>query len=141
MNAWYLLGTGPPQTVGTGLFVDSEFALVNPNRNDLKKRVEAWHHSHHPADRIHLEPAVTSLLEGPAPKTRPGRPGLEAACGQRRPRSWRRVTAIVGLLSVAIVVAMTVGTAGAAALEKPVAALLFAVGAVAAPALVMVDQP
>lgn len=41
MNDWLMLGIGLALTVGTGLFVASEFALVNLDRNDLEKRREA----------------------------------------------------------------------------------------------------
>ncbi|PPG38003.1 hemolysin family protein [Pseudoclavibacter sp. RFBA6] len=38
MNEWMMLGIGLVLTVGTGLFVASEFALVNLDRNDLENR-------------------------------------------------------------------------------------------------------
>ncbi|MEU4565376.1 hemolysin family protein [Micromonospora sp. NPDC023956] len=38
MNEWILLGTGLLLTVGTGLFVAAEFALVNLDRGDLEAR-------------------------------------------------------------------------------------------------------
>lgn len=38
MNEWALLGVGLALTVGTGLFVASEFALVNLDRHDLERR-------------------------------------------------------------------------------------------------------
>ncbi|WP_416901941.1 hemolysin family protein [Micromonospora echinospora] len=38
MNEWILLGIGLLLTVGTGLFVASEFALVNLDRGDLEAR-------------------------------------------------------------------------------------------------------
>lgn len=38
MNDWLLLGVGFLLTVGTGLFVASEFSLVNLERNDLEAR-------------------------------------------------------------------------------------------------------
>jgi len=38
MNEWIMVGIGLVLTVGTGLFVASEFALVNLDRNDLEKR-------------------------------------------------------------------------------------------------------
>ena len=41
MNDWAMLGVGVLLTIGTGLFVASEFALVNLDRNDLEKRREA----------------------------------------------------------------------------------------------------
>lgn len=41
MNEWILLGVGLVLTVGTGLFVASEFALVNLDRHDLEKRQAA----------------------------------------------------------------------------------------------------
>lgn len=89
MNEWLMLGIGILLTVGTGLFVASEFALVNLNRHDLEKRAEAGEKRLGPTIRAlritstHLssaqlgitlttlltgytfEPAVTSLLEGP----------------------------------------------------------------------------
>ena len=89
MNEWALLGIGVVLTVGTGLFVASEFALVNLDRHDLEKRQAAGEKRLGPtigALRItstHLssaqlgitlttlltgytfEPAVSSLLEEP----------------------------------------------------------------------------
>jgi hypothetical protein len=47
----------------------------------------------------------------------------------------------VGLLSVAIVVALTLGNRRAAALKRPLAALLFVAGAVAAPLMVLFNEP
>ena len=41
MNEWIMLGIGLVLTVGTGLFVASEFALVNLDRHDLEKRQAA----------------------------------------------------------------------------------------------------
>ena len=38
MNEWVMLGIGVVLTVGTGIFVASEFALVNLDRNDLEQR-------------------------------------------------------------------------------------------------------
>ena len=40
MNEWVMLGIGLVLTVGTGLFVASEFALVNLDRHDLETRRE-----------------------------------------------------------------------------------------------------
>ncbi|MCD9198347.1 hemolysin family protein [Aeromicrobium wangtongii] len=40
MNEWIMLGIGLALTVGTGLFVASEFALVNLDRNELEARQE-----------------------------------------------------------------------------------------------------
>ena len=40
MNEWLLVGIGLVLTVGTGLFVASEFALVNLDRHDLEQRRE-----------------------------------------------------------------------------------------------------
>ena len=40
MNEWLLLAAGLVLTLGTGLFVASEFALVNLDRSDLEKRQE-----------------------------------------------------------------------------------------------------
>ena len=40
MNEWVMLGVGLVLTVGTGLFVASEFALVNLDRHDLEARRE-----------------------------------------------------------------------------------------------------
>ncbi|MGM7669120.1 hemolysin family protein [Microbacterium sp. A93] len=89
MNEWMMLGIGLVLTVGTGLFVASEFALVNLDRNDLENRQSRGEKRLGPtikALRItstHLssaqlgitlttlltgytfEPAVSSLLEGP----------------------------------------------------------------------------
>ncbi len=89
VNEWTLLGIGLVLTVGTGLFVASEFALVNLDRHDLEKRAEMGERrlgSTISALRItstHLssaqlgitlttlltgytfEPAVSALLEGP----------------------------------------------------------------------------
>lgn len=44
MNEWILLGLGLLLTVGTGLFVASEFALVNLDRADLEARRERGEH-------------------------------------------------------------------------------------------------
>ena len=38
MSEWILLGIGLLLTIGTGLFVASEFALVNLDRSDLEAR-------------------------------------------------------------------------------------------------------
>ncbi|MGL3151647.1 hemolysin family protein [Microbacterium sp. A82] len=89
MNEWVMLGIGLVLTVGTGLFVASEFALVNLDRNDLENRQSRGEKRLGPtikALRItstHLssaqlgitlttlltgytfEPAVSSLLSGP----------------------------------------------------------------------------
>ena len=89
MNEWVMVGIGLLLTVGTGLFVASEFALVNLDRNDLEKRRDRGEKSLGPtiaALRItstHLsgaqlgitlttlltgytfEPAISSLLAGP----------------------------------------------------------------------------
>ncbi|CAN5516664.1 hemolysin family protein [soil metagenome] len=89
MNEWVMLGIGLVLTVGTGIFVASEFALVNLDRHDLEKRRAGGEKRLGPtisALRItstHLssaqlgitlttlltgytfEPAVSSLLEGP----------------------------------------------------------------------------
>lgn len=89
MNEWVMLSIGLVLTVGTGLFVASEFALVNLDRNDLENRQSRGEKRLGPtikALRItstHLssaqlgitlttlltgytfEPAVSSLLEGP----------------------------------------------------------------------------
>ena len=40
MNEWVMLAIGLVLTVGTGLFVASEFALVNLDRHDLETRRE-----------------------------------------------------------------------------------------------------
>src|SRR5215218_7846664 len=84
-----MVGIGLLMTVGTGLFVASEFALVNLDRNDLEKRQERGEKRLGPTIRAlritstHLsgaqlgitlttlltgytfEPAISSLLEGP----------------------------------------------------------------------------
>jgi CBS domain containing-hemolysin-like protein len=89
VNEWALLGIGLVLTVGTGVFVAAEFALVNLDRHDLETRAEAGEKRLGPtinALRItstHLssaqlgitlttlltgytfEPAVTRLLEEP----------------------------------------------------------------------------
>ncbi len=89
MNDWALLGIGMALTVGTGLFVASEFALVNLDRNELERRAEGGESGLGPTIRAlritstHLssaqlgitlttlltgytfEPAVSSLLEAP----------------------------------------------------------------------------
>ena len=89
MNEWFMLGIGLVLTVGTGLFVASEFALVNLDRHDLEHREASGEKGLRPtikALRItstHLssaqlgitlttlltgytfEPAVSSLLEAP----------------------------------------------------------------------------
>ncbi|MGA8209429.1 MAG: hemolysin family protein [Nocardioidaceae bacterium] len=41
VNDWLLLATGMTLTLGTGIFVASEFALVNLDRHDLERRAEA----------------------------------------------------------------------------------------------------
>ena len=38
MTEWFMLGIGLVLTLGTGLFVASEFALVNLDRHELEKR-------------------------------------------------------------------------------------------------------
>jgi CBS domain containing-hemolysin-like protein len=40
VHEWLLLAVGLLLTLGTGLFVASEFALVNLDRSDLEKRQE-----------------------------------------------------------------------------------------------------
>jgi CBS domain containing-hemolysin-like protein len=89
MNEWIMVGIGLVLTVGTGLFVASEFALVNLDRNDLEKRQERGEKRLGPTIRAlkitstHLsgaqlgitlttlltgytfEPAVSAMLEGP----------------------------------------------------------------------------
>src|SRR5215218_9238719 len=84
-----MVGIGLLMTVGTGLFVASEFALVNLDRNDLEKRQERGEKRLGPTIRAlritstHLsgaqlgitlttlltgytfEPAISRLLEGP----------------------------------------------------------------------------
>jgi len=89
MDEWAMLGIGLVLTVGTGLFVASEFSLVALDRNDLEKRQERGEKRLGPtikALRItstHLsgaqlgitlttlltgytfEPAISSLLEAP----------------------------------------------------------------------------
>ena len=89
MNDWVMLGIGLALTVGTGLFVASEFALVNLDRHDLETRADAGEKRLGPtiaALRItstHLssaqlgitlttlltgytfEPAASALLQGP----------------------------------------------------------------------------
>jgi CBS domain containing-hemolysin-like protein len=89
MNEWIMVGIGLVLTVGTGMFVASEFALVNLDRNDLEKRQERGEKRLGPTIRAlkitstHLsgaqlgitlttlltgytfEPAVSSMLEGP----------------------------------------------------------------------------
>jgi CBS domain containing-hemolysin-like protein len=87
---WILLAVGLLLTLGTGLFVASEFALVNLDRSDLEKRQERGEKRLGPPIRAlritstHLssaqlgitlttlltgytmEPAISRLLEGPA---------------------------------------------------------------------------
>ena len=41
MSEWILLGIGLLLTIGTGLFVASEFALVNLDRAELEARRDA----------------------------------------------------------------------------------------------------
>jgi CBS domain containing-hemolysin-like protein len=89
MNEWIMVGIGLVLTVGTGLFVASEFALVNLDRNDLETRQARGERRLGPTIRAlkitstHLsgaqlgitittlltgytfEPAVSSMLEGP----------------------------------------------------------------------------
>ena len=40
MNEWYLLGLGLALTIGTGIFVASEFSLINLERTDLEDRAK-----------------------------------------------------------------------------------------------------
>jgi CBS domain containing-hemolysin-like protein len=89
MNEWAMVGIGLVLTVGTGIFVAAEFALVNLDRHDLETRAGRGENCPAPtigALRItstHLssaqlgitlttlltgytfEPAVSSLLESP----------------------------------------------------------------------------
>jgi CBS domain containing-hemolysin-like protein len=89
MNEWIMVGIGLVLTVGTGMFVASEFALVNLDRNDLENRQARGEKRLGPTIRAlkitstHLsgaqlgitittlltgytfEPAVSAMLEGP----------------------------------------------------------------------------
>jgi len=89
MNEWIMVGIGLILTVGTGMFVASEFALVNLDRNDLETRQARGEKRLGPTIRAlkitstHLsgaqlgitlttlltgytfEPAVSSMLEAP----------------------------------------------------------------------------
>jgi CBS domain containing-hemolysin-like protein len=89
VHEWLLLAVGLVLTLGTGLFVASEFALVNLDRSDLEKRQERGEKRLGPPIRAlritstHLssaqlgitlttlltgytmEPAISRLLEGP----------------------------------------------------------------------------
>ena len=89
MYEWIMIGIGLILTVGTGLFVASEFALVNLNRNDLEARQARGEKRLGPTIKAlkitstHLssaqlgitlttlltgytfEPAISSLLRGP----------------------------------------------------------------------------
>ncbi len=89
MNDWLMIGVGLLLTVGTGLFVASEFALVNLDRHDLEARQERGEKrltitiaalrttsTHLSSAQLGItlttlltgytfEPAVSSLLEGP----------------------------------------------------------------------------
>ena len=89
MNEWIMVGIGLVLTVGTGMFVASEFALVNLDRNDLENRQARGERRLGPTIRAlkitstHLsgaqlgitlttlltgytfEPAVSSMLRGP----------------------------------------------------------------------------
>ncbi len=38
MTEWYLLALGLVLTIGTGLFVASEFSLINLERTELERR-------------------------------------------------------------------------------------------------------
>lgn len=93
MSEWLLLAVGLVLTLGTGLFVASEFALVNLDRSDLEKRQERGEKRLGPPIRAlritstHLssaqlgitlttlltgytmEPAISLLLEGPVTST------------------------------------------------------------------------
>ena len=90
MTDWILVGVGLILTVGIlGLFVGSEFALVNLDRAELEARqargesrlsltiralrktsthlssAQLGHHAHHPADRVQIFPnreSVTRLI-------------------------------------------------------------------------------
>ncbi|MBF0672357.1 MAG: HlyC/CorC family transporter [Salinibacterium sp.] len=89
MNEWGMLAIGLVLTVGTGLFVASEFALVNLDRNELEKRRDKGERglngtikalritsTHLSSAQLGItlttlltgytfEPAVSSLLRGP----------------------------------------------------------------------------
>ena len=89
MNEWIMVGIGLVLTVGTGMFVASEFALVNLDRSELERRQAAGEKRLGPTIRAlkitstHLsgaqlgitlttlltgytfEPAVSSMLAGP----------------------------------------------------------------------------
>ncbi len=89
MHEWIMVGIGLLLTVGTGLFVASEFALVNLNRNDLEARQASGEKRLGPTIKAlkitsthlsgaqlgitlttlltgyTLEPAISSLLRGP----------------------------------------------------------------------------
>ena len=89
MNEWLLVAVGLVLTVGTGLFVASEFALVNLDRHELEQRQEAGEKglgttinalritsTHLSSAQLGItlttlltgytfEPAVSSLLESP----------------------------------------------------------------------------
>ena len=89
MNEWLLVGIGLVLTVGTGLFVASEFALVNLDRHDLEQRQKSGEKglgatiralritsTHLSSAQLGItlttlltgytfEPAVSSLLQGP----------------------------------------------------------------------------
>lgn len=89
MNEWVLLGIGLVLTVGTGLFVASEFALVNLDRHELEGRERQGEQglgvtisalritsTHLSSAQLGItlttlltgytfEPAISSLLEGP----------------------------------------------------------------------------
>ena len=89
MHEWIMVGIGLLLTVGTGLFVASEFALVNLNRNDLEAREASGEKRLGPTIKAlkitsthlsgaqlgitlttlltgyTLEPAISSLLRGP----------------------------------------------------------------------------
>ena len=120
MNEWVLVGIGLLLTVGTGLFVASEFALVNLDRHELERRRDRGEKrlgpvigalrstsTHLSAAQLGitlttlltgytLEPAISSLLETPL-----GTVGLDDA-------ALRATGAVVGIV-VATVLSMVIG--------------------------------
>ena len=113
MYEWIMLGIGLVLTVGTGLFVASEFALVNLDRNDLEARQARGEKRLAPTIKAlkitstHLsgaqlgitlttlltgytfEPAISSMLRGPLLAIGSRRPWFPVS-GPWRVSSWPR---------------------------------------------------
>jgi CBS domain containing-hemolysin-like protein len=120
MYEWIMLGVGTLLTIGTGLFVASEFALVNLDRSDLEVRQSRGEHrlgvviAALKRTSTHLSSAqlgitITTLLTGytlePALSTLLG--GPLAAIGLPDPAV--RVTASIIAIAIATLLSMIIG--------------------------------